>query len=201
MFWFHERATDVIAASEQLIQKEYTAIKKGIDEWDEKNPNHSYSGFEIHENDLFGARKLEEDLPSALFIQQYGQFERLYDALCAESGELFHTTLRTADLSDKGIHRSRKFVTKVLSVNLDSLNDQWQLLQQYSIVRGVLAHGEMEVPENKLNGLGHLRKNGMITPQGSITVKTEDVRRFVRLVYDSLGSVIQLIGDRKKSSE
>lgn len=199
LFWFHERATDVIIASEQLIQKEYATIKKGIDEWDEKNPNHSYSGFEIHENDLFSASKLEEDLPSALFIQQYGQFERLFDILCGEAGKLFSTTRKPDELRDKGIYRSRKFVTEVLAVNLDSLNEQWHLLQQYSKVRGVLAHGAIEMPNTKLKEVLHLVKSGMVSPQGAITIKIDDIRKFIRLAYDYLGSVIQLIGDRKKS--
>ncbi len=201
LFWFHERATDVIAASEQLIQKEYSAIKKGIDEYDEKNPNHSYSGFDIHETDVFKTSQLQEDLPPALFIQHYGQFERMYEKICLDASALFNTKIKLTDLSDKGIQRSRKFVDKALSVNLDSLNDQWQLLQQYSTVRGVLAHGEMDVPENKLKNLEYLTKNSMVTPKGAINVNTEHVRKFVHLVYDYLGAVLQLIDDSKKSIE
>jgi hypothetical protein len=200
LFWFHERAADVIRASEQLIQQEYGAIKRRIDKWDEENPNHSHSGFDIHETDMFKTSQLEEDLAPALFIQQYGQFERMYEKICLDASARFNTKIKLTDLSDKGIQRSRKFIDKVLSVNLDSLNDQWQFLQEYSTVRGVLAHGEMEIPENKLNGLGHLKKNGMVTPQGIISVKTEDVRKFVHLVYDYLGSVVQKIDDKNRNS-
>ncbi|MEQ1586729.1 MAG: hypothetical protein ABL895_12665 [Cyclobacteriaceae bacterium] len=75
---------------------------------------------------------------NSLFISIYSFLEKKMLQLCklAESKQL----IKVRDLSDDGIVKYRKYLTKILCINLDEVNIQWDLFMRYKVLRNLLVH-------------------------------------------------------------
>jgi len=79
-------------------------------------------------------------LKSSLLISIFSFFETEFDRVVKEFATKKSLTLQLTDISDKGIDRAKKYIEKVLLVDLSSLKQEWDLLKDFQKIRNTLNH-------------------------------------------------------------
>ena len=128
---------DYIKLTEQIIEKE---IKQKIAEYnkflEDNRGEDLVLGEESADHDV---RVFTHQLYyNSIFIALYSFLEKKMYQLCrlAEEKQL----IKLRDLSDEGIFKYYKYLKKVLLINVDELNSEWELLSKYNKLRNRLVH-------------------------------------------------------------
>lgn len=92
----------------------------------------------------------EEHQPSAdylilihrksLVMLLYAFLEEHLFELCRLSEIHFNHSLKTKDLNGRGIEQCKKYLTKVLGISWQSLNEEWEFIIQFQFVRNTYVH-------------------------------------------------------------
>lgn len=190
--------------SKNMIQKLNKDLKVKYDKWDSEkgtNPNLP-DAFEIYETDIMNIGEFNSILNNSTFLAIYSLFENEFFNLCLWCQKAEDFKLGPKDIKGKGyIDQYRKFITKLLNVNLDNLNTEWELLLKYRKIRNLIAHKEGEIiePEKKIitfiadtNGIQYDDKKKLIKIN-SIDFQ----KKFINIVYKYLTGVCDEIIKQK----
>ncbi len=104
----------------------------------------------LHEVDILEVRKYYRSfrfryptiLRNSLFISIFSFFENELNQLCNLYKIFFNSTISLEDISGKGIVKAKKYLEKVVGLNLDSLNTEWSILANYKKIRNSLVHND-----------------------------------------------------------
>lgn len=135
--------SDYIKITEQTVEVE---IKSKIEKFNkllheaEEDDHLLHMDLPDHEVKIF----MHQLYYHSLFISLYSFLERKMFQICKIAEE--KQNIKIKDLSDEGIVKYRKYIQKVLNINLDSLNSEWMLLMKYNKLRNRLVH----FPENMI---------------------------------------------------
>lgn len=110
--------------------KEFNEKLDTIDDWDKQ-----YFDKEWHI-----LNSVPNILKSSLLISIYSFFETEFDRVVKEFASKKSMKLQLTDISDKGIDRAKKYIEKVLLVDLSSLKQEWDLLKDFQKIRNTLSH-------------------------------------------------------------
>lgn len=129
--------------------REYIKLTESTLEIELKHQIEDYNDFlisstddEIRELYDFADHKIKAETRqlffNSLFISIYSFLERKMFQLCqiAENNQV----IKIRDLSGDGIFKYRKYLTKILNINLDEVNAQWDLFTKFNTLRNLLVH-------------------------------------------------------------
>lgn len=140
--------------TQEMIAEQEKILTKKIDDWDKKhkrNPE-APSGFDFYEIEMLNKSEFSNILYQSIFLTIYSTFESEFFKLCESCQEIENLKIGPKDINGKGyIDQYRKYVTKVLDVNLDSLNQKWVEIRNYQLIRNSIAHnnGTLKSPKKE----------------------------------------------------
>lgn len=137
------RMSRYLRFSEMLLEQEHQSYLKSL-ESDDESDSERYR----HRRDLgadFGQLFPQYHRRSSLLVF-FGMFEENCNHLCYSLKEEKALQLSLRDLSDKGIDRSRTYLTKVVGWTLPETQD-WRNLKEIQTIRNWIAHSSGYLPE------------------------------------------------------
>lgn len=131
-----------------LIEKHF--IKKLSDLWDHEFYSKPIDGITEHlkyiisEMHKLQNKQINDILPqiiwSSIFVFNYGEFENSLNRLSKIFAEKLPLHINESDLKDRGIIRSKKYLSKVVGLDLNVEDELWQRLLKYLKIRNILLH-------------------------------------------------------------
>ncbi|MGA2405283.1 MAG: hypothetical protein ABSF81_00845 [Bacteroidales bacterium] len=177
-----------------ILKKEFSEIKDFVDETKNliisrqkelekhinneiKKSRHSNSGQEIVEYYIDDIIKYDqtyiEILMNSTFISSYSLFENSFCRICKHAQKEKGKQINLNDLSGKGINQCKKYIEKVIEIDLSSLYTEWEEIQNYNKVRNLIVHNSANFEKDKSKALERQEMYLFITSNPFINVKRE----------------------------
>lgn len=95
----------------------------------------------------------QSDFPALLrasaLITIYNLLEHHLNDLCLYFEAKNISKIKLNDISGKGIEKSKKYLTKVVEINFDSLNTEWSFIKSLNLVRNHIVHNGSILPADE----------------------------------------------------
>lgn len=184
----------------ELEQDIYKKIKK----WDLKKDFDPEipDGLEFYETEVMATLEFRQLLNISMFLTIYSLFENEFVNLCEYAGRIQGTDLRPKDLPGNNyIAQCRKFVTKVLEVNLDNLQSEWEEITKFQTFRNSFAHNHQILKDKKPSDIDFIKKtNGISLDEQTFQINIENDEFLIFLInklVKFLDSIIEKIIEEK----
>ena len=132
----------------QEIEKKFQTDKKSIEDmkdssvYDDMNEfERDYYDIELHHLDIH--RK-------SCLVTLYSYLESFLNYFCEYLYELNGKKLKYTDLSGTGVFRARLYLLKVEGVDFDQMNDGWNQIKGFNLIRNNIVHESGKVRKDKL---------------------------------------------------
>lgn len=125
---------------ESKFNKEYESLSK--EEREEFADFHADTWWEL--TDVY-----PNTFRKSFFLTCYSTMEYELNSICNCIGRGQGLSLKTGDLGSKGLERSKKYLTKVLGVSFETLNDIWRKISLLNKIRNFIVHGDGVVDDSK----------------------------------------------------
>ena len=163
-------------STQEMIINQEKELKEKYDNWNAKhgqNPEMP-DAFDIYEMDILNSSEFGNILNKSIYLTVYSTFENEFFKLCEWCKNAKKLTLGPKDLNGSGgyIGQCRKYVVKVLNVNLDGLNDQWTNIGKYQLIRNSIAHNNGILKDLKKENLDFINNSAGI----SIDLKSSEIQ-------------------------
>lgn len=193
---------DFINASTVMAKKADIEINTKIDNWNEANPSHEYSGFEVYENEFFQLCNYESQIYYAIMILAYSKFEVSLKLICKIIAEEKSKIVFQQDFKGNGIFQSKKYLEKIFDIDFTSLKEEWKIIESYNTLRNTIVHqnGEILPKENKqltdsddYKKIDKLGSHCTISNLGIISISSETITDFVNLSQNVLDKICDML--------
>lgn len=132
----------------QEIENKFQSDKKSIEDmrdssiYDDMNEfERDYYDIELHHLDIH--RK-------SCLVTLYSYLESFLNYFCEYLYELNGRKLKYTDLSGTGVFRARLYLLKVEGVDFDQMNDEWNQIKGFNLIRNNIVHESGKVGKDKL---------------------------------------------------
>jgi hypothetical protein len=185
---------EYIQMTEGLIEQE---VKQTISKY-EKYYNDSLENGEGLVHDL-GDHEVKKNIQSlyysSLFISIYSFLEKKMFQLCLIGGT--GQNLKVEDLAGRGIDKFKNYITKVLNVDLRSVQSDWETIQKLNVVRNLLVHHPTDILDkrnyiNKINILKTIKHLQLVEHEGHFEfaiVNKDLLLSFLSHIYNFLNEL------------
>lgn len=145
------------------------------------------NAFDIYEMEILNSSEFPNILNQSIYLTVYSTFENEFFELCEWCQKAENLQIGPKDIKEQGyIGQCRKYVTKVLNVNLDTLNEKWKEIKKYQLIRNSIAHknGIINSPQDDI--LKFIEKsNGISFEIEKSSIKIESIE-FLKIMIDKL---------------
>jgi hypothetical protein len=191
--------------SQELILGVELEVSNKIKKWDSENHSDPEvpDGFDVYESEVMTTGEFRPLLNKSMFLTIYSLFENEFVILCEYAGGIDGSNLRPKDLSGNNyIDRCRRFVTKVLNVNLDSLHQEWAEITKFQLLRNSFAHNNGILKDNEKSNIEFIQKTeGLIIDEKSKAIGIENdefLMILIKKLVNFLDSTIEEIIKQKE---
>lgn len=191
--------------SQNMIDELPNELKAKIEAWDRNPPIpepppdtppemrwHVPDGIDQYYDEVIALGAYNSILYNSTFISVYSWFESEFFDLCSYCKEEENLKLGAKDIKGNGyIDQCKKFITKLLDVNLDSLKNEWDRIVKCQRIRNCIVHQQGWIAD-PLSGKGKDLVNFINRTDGikyttRIEIESIDfIKNFNRLVFDYL---------------
>ncbi|PKQ61353.1 hypothetical protein BZG02_16315 [Labilibaculum filiforme] len=88
---------------------------------------------------------------NSIFISLYSFLEKKMNQLCKLAEK--ENILKLNDLNGNGVIKYYNYITKVLLIDLNTVEDEWELIKKYNKLRNQLVHSPVNTIDNKNSNL------------------------------------------------
>lgn len=132
-----------LESTEEMILQQEIKLAEKYNKWNEKHRHNPEmpDAFDVYEMDILNSSEFPNILNQSIYLTIYSTFENEFFKLCEWCRKAENLKIGVKDIKDRNyIGQCRKFITKVVDVNLDSLNEKWNEIRKYQIIRNSIAH-------------------------------------------------------------
>ncbi len=145
---------------DNLLSQEYNRIISIVNNEQNKNPENS---IDIADNYAIEFFQFGETYPailkSSLLITAYSFFESKLKKICEEIQQRENIKLKVTDINGRNyIEKARKYLEKVIGVNLKDLNNEWNEIIKFQRVRNLITHNNSNAWKDKDNPIKNQSK-------------------------------------------
>jgi len=144
---------DYLKEFEKYIKSRSSELEDKINAWQQSEKESHYSGLEYYIDDYrnfetnFKQLKIE-----STFLSSYALFEHHFKSKTKYYKDHFELKLKVDDLSGNNyISKSKRYIEKVVDIDLSSLNDDWNKIATYQKIRNKIVHHNGYLNENDQN--------------------------------------------------
>ncbi|WP_163323002.1 hypothetical protein [Draconibacterium mangrovi] len=98
------------------------------------------------------SEKYNETYPELLmhstFIASFSKFEHLFILLCKVTERGIFSKVKLKDINGKGIQQCRNYLLKVVELDLEDVDKDWQTLLDYQKIRNLIVHNNATYIQN-----------------------------------------------------
>jgi hypothetical protein len=186
-----------IHETSKIIEREQQKISQKIDEYDKENPLENrevrwdedgvrledYTGFDYVEDEIMKYSEFTKILNSSMFTSLYSFMEHSLNDISTSEGIIRKKTLMPKDLEGRDyIQKSRKYIEKVLEIELSDLDTYWQKITDYQKIRNLIIHNGSNFWRDKNKSIVEQQSYKMITTFNGI--QTDNHGNFY--IYDTV---------------
>jgi hypothetical protein len=198
VFYNYDLLDDYFKTSFRLAKETTTKIELKIQDWDNKNPNHEYSGFDIHEGNFLELINFESKTLQAGILILHSEVENNLKYVCNSVGQEKGKTLKPKDISGQGIiDKCKKYLEQEFNIDFSSKQEPWDKLSAYNRLRNIITHqdGQISLEQTKT-----FEQNGDVIKLSKIQNIKIDSDGFVHIlnnevIFDFLRISEQLLND------
>ena len=132
-----------IQDSSEMISQKQSQINVQYKEWEKKeesNPDFP-KAYEVYENEIFEYSKFSSILFNSTFITVYSKMEMILFDICGYTQRHENKNIKVKDLAGKNyIDKCKKYITKVLDVDLSNIETLWNTITKYQRIRNLIVH-------------------------------------------------------------
>lgn len=198
---------DYLDNSAGMIIQQEKELNEKYQAWNKKHSNNPEmpDAFDIYEMEIINSSEFPNILNQSIYLTIYSTFENEFFKLCEWCQNAENLKIGPKDINGQGyIGQCRKYVTNVLDVNLDDLNELWAEIKKYQLIRNSIAHnnGIIKSPNNDVLTFIE-NSNGILFDIKKSQVKIESID-FLKTLIDKLTDFIsgtaEIIMNGKKAS-
>ncbi len=194
-------------STQEMIATQKEEMKEKFLKWNAENVHDPEmpDAFDIYEMDILNSLEFSNILNKSIYLTVYSTFENEFFKLCEWCKGGQNLSLGPKDLHANGyIAQCRKYVVKVMGINLDGLNDQWAKIGKYQLLRNSIAHNNGILKDLKKENLEFINKSAGISIDSETSEIEIDSIIFLKNMIDHmirfLTDVITEIVNEKKAS-
>lgn len=182
--------------TQNLIQGIELGVKDKINKWDRSKGSNKEipDGFDIYEHEVITTGEFRSILSNSIFLTTYGLFENEFKRICVYSAEIQKSLLRPKDLHGYNyIDQCRRFITKVLDVNLEKLNTEWDEISKFQTLRNSFAHNDGILKDKSEKNIEFIKRTkGLSLDEVTYKINIED-NEFLIYLIEKLVKFLNLI--------
>ena len=187
-----ESTQGMILQQEKKLNEKYHA-------WNKEHSNNPEmpDAFDIYEMEIMNSSEFPNILNQSIYLTIYSTFENEFFKLCEWCQKAESLKIGPKDINGKGyIGQCRKYITNVLNVSLDSLNDEWIEIKKYQLIRNSIAHnnGIIKSPNNDFLTFIE-NSNGISFDTKKSQIKMESID-FLKTLIDKLTNFLSETAER-----
>ncbi|HEX9827984.1 MAG TPA: hypothetical protein VGA80_15400 [Flavobacteriaceae bacterium] len=194
--------------TQEMIISQETQMLEKFNKWNLEHGNdpEKPDAFDIYETEILNSSAFPDILNKSIYLTIYSMFEIEFFKLCEWCKHIGNFNLGPKDLSERNyISQCRKYIIKVLDVNLDSLNEKWSEIGKYQLLRNAIAHNNGILKNLSDDNLLFIDKTFGISvdnESGEIQIESiESLKNLIDILVNFLNDVIeQIIGQKEKAS-
>ncbi|MBL7839206.1 MAG: hypothetical protein JNJ75_03605 [Cyclobacteriaceae bacterium] len=149
---------DFLESTSGLLVKETKRLKTEMKEQKKKHKHDRESIYQIDDYYSEGLAKYGEAYKAIFFNTTFVAAVSLFEYLLKKVCQHYYVehTLTVEDIKANGnIATYRKYIEKVVKIDLSSLDDKWRIIEKYNTVRNAIVHDDANInPKNKPNLMG-----------------------------------------------
>lgn len=164
----------------QEIENKFQSDKKSIEDmkdssiYDDMNEfERDYYDIELHHLDIH--RK-------SCLVTLYSYLESFLNYFCEYLYELNGRKLKYTDLSGTGIFRARLYLLKVEGVDFDQMNDGWNQIKGFNLIRNNIVHESGKVGKDKLIKFIDTNENLSINNFDDVRIKSGYIHELIDII-------------------
>jgi hypothetical protein len=164
----------------QEIENKFQSDKKSIEDmkdssiYDDMNEfERDYYDIELHHLDIH--RK-------SCLVTLYSYLESFLNYFCEYLYELNGRKLKYTDLSGTGIFRARLYLLKVEGVDFDQMNDGWNQIKGFNLIRNNIVHESGKVGKDKLIKFIDTNENLSINNFDDVRIKSDYIHELIDII-------------------
>ena len=164
----------------QEIENKFQTDKKSIVDmrnssiYDDMNEfERDYYDIELHHLDIH--RK-------SCLVTLYSYLENFLNYFCEYLYELNGRKLKYTDLSGKGIFRARLYLLKVEGVDFDQINNRWNQIKGFNLIRNNIVHESGKVGKDKLIKFIDTNENLSINNFDDVRIKSDYIHELIDII-------------------
>jgi len=132
-----------------------------------------YYDIELHHLDIH--RK-------SCLVTLYSYLENFLNYFCEYLYELNERKLKHTDLNGTGIFRARLYLLKVEGVDFDQMNDGWNQLKGFNLVRNNIVHESGKVGKDKLTKFINTNEHLSINGFNDVRIESAYIREVINII-------------------
>jgi len=197
-----------LESTQEMIRDQEKGLEKKFNEWNEKHAKNPEmpDAFDIYEMEILNSSEFPNILNKSIYLTIYSMFENEFNKLCEWCQHAENLNLGPKDLKGRNyIGQCRSYIIKVLNVNLDNLNEQWEKIGKYQQIRNVIAHnnGIVKQGNNEIRTFLN-NKEGISIEQKTSEIQISSVQ-FLNELIDHLVNFLnktieEIITQKEKAS-
>ncbi len=195
---------DYLTELDEYLKKRTIEIQNKIIEWQNSKKEEKYSGIDYYIDDLtnynsnFKKLKLE-----STFLSSYSLFEHFFKSFTEIYKEYYELQLAVDDLNGNNyINKSKRYLEKVINLNLESLNPNWKEITNFQRIRNKIVHNNGQFNLKEKETINELSKmNGIeINAFGLITLTDKEfILNFWKVFDKYISGIIKLTTEKVKT--
>ncbi|WP_286796724.1 hypothetical protein [Psychrobacter sp. UBA6291] len=164
----------------QAIENKFQSDKKSIEDmkdssiYDDMNEfERDYYNIELHHLDIH--RK-------SCLVTLYSYLESFLNYFCEYLYELNGRKLKYTDLSGTGIFRARLYLLKVEGVDFDQINNRWNQIKGFNLIRNNIVHESGKVGKDKLIKFIETNENLSINNFDDVRIESGYIHELIDII-------------------
>jgi hypothetical protein len=178
-----------LESTKDMILQQEKELNAKYDKW---NKEHGHNpeipdAFDIYEMEILNSSEFPNILNQSIYLTIYSTFENEFFELCEWCQKAENLKIGPKDIKEQGyIGQCRKYITKVLNVNLDNLNEKWIEIKKYQLIRNSIAHNNGIIKSPKNDILKFIENsNGISFDTEKSSIKMESID-FLKTLIDKM---------------
>lgn len=173
--------------SDQMIKLHKEEVKRRYDLWEKERgqDNEIPEAYDILEEEIINNAEFGKILNNSVFLTIYSMFEHELLNICLICKKAEGLALGPKDLTGRNyIGQCKKFITKLVGVNLDSLNQEWEKIQKYQQLRNTITHRSGKITDPKPDIIDFIDQTDGVSIDTTKSIITIDTVEFLKELID-----------------
>lgn len=190
--------------TQEMILRQNKELAEKYQKWDKEHGHNIQmpDADDMYYTEILNSCEFPNILNQSIYLTIYSIFENEFFELCEYCKNEENLKISPKDIKGQNyIDQCRKYITKVLNVNLDNLNGNWIQIIKYQVIRNSIAHNNGVIKSATPDILVFIeRSEGISIDNTKSKIKIESIdflKKLIDNLTDFLSKIIHEITKQK----